>query len=88
MNAELNIKLGDMACGVVSQSGAEKTTIQYDPGYQEDQTPISLSMPIGQIEYPKKVALPFLHGLLPDNENALRSIAKRYGANQRNPFSL
>jgi len=88
MNAELNIKLGGMACGVVSQTGAEKITIQYHPGYQEDQTPISLSMPIGQIEYPKKIALPFLQGLLPDNEKALRSIAKRYGANQRNPFSL
>ena len=88
MNAELNIKLNGISCGVVSQSRSGNITIQYDPGYQEDQTPISLSMPIGPIEYPKKVALPFLQGLLPDNENALRSIAKRYGANQRNPFSL
>ncbi|SCX05680.1 HipA domain-containing protein [Candidatus Aquiluna sp. UB-MaderosW2red] len=88
MNAELNIKLNGISCGVVSQTRSGNITIQYDPGYQEDQTPISLSMPIGQIEYPKKVALPFLQGLLPDNENALRSIAKRYGANQRNPFSL
>ena len=88
MNAELNIKLRGIACGVVSQTSSGNITIQYDPDYQEDQTPISLSMPIGQITYQKKVALPFLQGLLPDNENALRSIAKRHGANQRNPFSL
>ena len=84
----LNVWLHGELCGEIEQSPQGDLKFQYVESYPSGATPLSLSMPIGYPSYPKSRILPFLKGLLPDNENALQAIAKRFGANWRNPFSL
>jgi serine/threonine-protein kinase HipA len=84
----LNVWIEGELCGSIEQSPQGDLTFQYSDQYPPDFTPLSLSMPIGHLEFPKSRILPFLKGLLPDNENALQAMAKRFGANARNPFSL
>ena len=86
--SRLSVWLEGQLCGSIEQSPQGDLTFQYSDQYRSDFTPLSLSMPIGHLAYPKSRILPFMKGLLPDNENALQSIAKRFDANARNPFSL
>jgi len=86
--SRLNVWLENKPCGFIDQTPQGDLKFQYFDSYTDASTPLSLSMPIGHLDYPKNRILPFLKGLLPDNENALQSIAKRFGANARNPFSL
>lgn len=45
-------------------------------------------MPLTDIPHRKARILPFLAGLLPESDNALRAVGARFGANPRNPVGL
>ncbi len=47
-----------------------------------------LSMPTTVTQHRKRSILPFLQGLLPDSDEALRPIARRYQVSSENPFAL
>lgn len=88
MSEKLEVKLSGVDCAVITQSQDGNLSLDYLESYSTVQAPISLSMPIGFFGFPKKIVLPFLQGLLPDNDNAIRALATRFGVNERNPFSL
>ncbi len=88
MSKVLEVKLSGVPCGEVTQSSEGNLLFNYRENYPTTATPVSLSMPVGFLRYSKATVMPFLQGLLPDNQNALTAIAKRFGVSPNNPFAL
>ncbi|WP_309928368.1 HipA domain-containing protein [Arthrobacter sp. 1088] len=77
-------------CGRVEQTSSGNLTFRYSSEYRAmtNATPLSLSMPLAAASHKKRAVLPFLQGLLPDSEGALRTIARRFGVSSSNPFAI
>lgn len=88
--SELVVHLDGERCGVVTQSPAGDLSFTYDSAYRlaAGATPLSLSMPLAAATHKKRVVLAFLQGLLPDSDEALNAIGRRYSVSPRNAFSL
>lgn len=86
----LEVHLDGRMCGTLLQTASGDLRFEYDPDYRgvRDSTPLSLSMPLAATVHRKRVALPFFHGLLPDSQQALDSMARRFDVSPRNPFAL
>lgn len=86
----LDVHLDGRIAGRLLQSTSGNLTFTYDAGYRarSDATPLSLSMPLATADHRKRAVLPWLQGLLPDNDDALRAIARRFGVSPGNPFAL
>ena len=85
----LTVLLYDRVVGeLVRERG--KHTFTYDPAYAAapDATPLSLSMPLAVAEHRDSAVLPFLLGLLPDNEAVLRRWGREFDVRPSNPFGL
>jgi serine/threonine-protein kinase HipA len=87
---QLDLYLDGVRCGTVAQSSSGNLTFDYDEAYRTipDATPLSLSMPLAAMTHKKRSILPFLQGLLPDNDDALRAMATRFAVSANNPFAL
>ncbi|WP_375388683.1 HipA domain-containing protein [uncultured Amnibacterium sp.] len=86
----LDVALDGQRCGTLTQTAAGDLRFEYDDEYRADRdsTPLSLSMPLAVATHRRRVVLPFLQGLLPDNGEALRAIGAAYGVSPNNPFAL
>lgn len=84
----LQVVLRGRECGTLEQSSQGDLRFRYLEDYPALETPISISMPPRAEAYPKAAILPFLQGLLPDNESALQAIGSRFGVSYRNPFAI
>lgn len=86
----LEVYLDGALCGGIAQTSSGNLTFAYEQDYRlaENATPLSLSMPLAATMHRKRVTLPFLQGLLPDNEEALRAIARRFSVSANSPFAL
>lgn len=87
---ELVAYLDGRLCGRIEQSASGNITFRYDRAYREadDPTPMSLSMPLAASIHKKRAILPFLQGLLPDSDEALRAMARRFAVSSSSPFAL
>jgi serine/threonine-protein kinase HipA len=90
MVSRLAVYLDGHRCGSVEQTTSGNITFRYDEEYRSvsKQTPLSLSMPLAALTHKKREILPFLQGLLPDSEDALAAIARRYSVSSRSPVAL
>lgn len=90
MAVTLRVFMDGVFCGVVQQSASGDVRFVYDEHYRSTPgaTPISLSMPLALAEHRKRAALPFLEGLLTDNDTARRAIADRFGVSAKNPVAI
>jgi serine/threonine-protein kinase HipA len=90
MVSELIVYLDGHRCGTVEQATGGNIRFRYDEEYRTatNRTPLSLSMPLAAVTHKKREILPFLQGLLPDSEEALGAIARRYAVSSRSPFAL
>lgn len=90
MVSNLVIYLDGRRAGVATQSNTGNLTFRYDESYRRsaNATPLSLAMPLAGAEHKKRVVLPYLQGLLPDSDDALRAIAQRYSVSPRSVFAL
>ncbi|GEL94508.1 HipA domain-containing protein [Cellulomonas composti] len=80
---------GDHA-GTLTMSSSGALTFGYDDDYRfaPGATPLSLSMPKSTGRHRQRAVLPFVQGLLPDNPQALGSLASSYQVSARSPFAL
>lgn len=87
---ELEVYLDGVLCGTLSQDSNGNLQFVYDDEYRQapHATPLSLSMPLSASRHKKRVVLPYLQGLLPDNQEALNAIARRFSVSANNPFAL
>lgn len=90
MVKQLVVYLDGILCGHIEQSSSGNLSFRYDEDYRSDSnaTPLSLSMPLVATKYKRREILPFLEGLLPDSETALKAMANRYGVSPKSPFAL
>ena len=87
---ELEVSLDGVLCGILSQDTNGNLQFVYDDEYRRlpDATPLSLSIPLSAARHKKRVVLPYLQGLLPDNHEALNAIARRFSVSANNPFAV
>jgi serine/threonine-protein kinase HipA len=87
---ELDLYLDGVLAGTARMSSAGSLTFAYDEAYLRDPaaTPVSMSMPLDVREHKNRAILPYLQGLLPDNAQALASIATTYGVSASSPFAM
>lgn len=86
---ELLVYMDGVAAGAVRQTAQGNTTFSYDEQYRfgPNPTPLSLSMPLTRHAHASRAVMPFLQGLLPDNEARLEQLAARRQTST-NPFAL
>jgi serine/threonine-protein kinase HipA len=67
-----------------------KTTFTYAESWRAgaDAFPISMSMPLAAKDHSHRTVEPFIWGLLPDNDDVLKSWGKKFQVSQRNAFDL
>lgn len=87
---QLLVYLDGTLCGHLEQTSGGTLTFKYDDSYRSgpSPTPLSLSMPLAVTVHKKRAVLPFLQGLLPDSEEALRAIGRRFSVSPNNPFAM
>jgi serine/threonine-protein kinase HipA len=86
----LVVLIGGRRAGVITMDPAGRFSFTYDEVWRDarNATPLSLSMPIAQLEHGDTPVRAFLWGLLPDNERVLERWAQTYHVSARNPFAL
>jgi serine/threonine-protein kinase HipA len=67
-----------------------KTSFTYAESWRTwaDTFPLSMSMPLSAREHSHRAIEPFIWGLLPDNDDVLKSWEKKFQVSQRNAFDL
>jgi serine/threonine-protein kinase HipA len=90
MDKELLVIVNDNLLGRVIQLETGRLKFEYDGGWTNriDAFPLSLSMPLAQSEHSHQVAQNYISGLLPDNVDIRRSIARQYQLGSATPFKL
>ncbi len=88
--SELAVFLDGTLAGALTQSTAGSLEFRYDDAYRSraDATPLSLSIPLASAAHKARIVRPWLQGLLPDSEEALRALGRRFGVSPANPFAL
>ena len=87
---ELSLHMDGALCGTIEKSPSGSLTFRYELAYRGggEPTPLSLSMPLAARTHKKRAILPYLQGLLPDSEDALRAMARRFAVSSNIPFAL
>ncbi|MFT4124875.1 MAG: HipA domain-containing protein [Gordonia sp. (in: high G+C Gram-positive bacteria)] len=90
MAETLVVYMDGVLCGRLTHSDSGDLRFGYDEQYlaRPAPTPLSLSMPVGVARYRKRVVLPFLDGLITDNQSAREAIARRFGVSAGNAFAI
>jgi serine/threonine-protein kinase HipA len=86
----LLVVLDDAVAGTLSRLRGGRLRFDYDAEYRAraDATPLSLSMPTQVPSHADHVVIPWLWGLLPDNEAVLGRWARHFHVSASSPFSL
>lgn len=86
----LDVHMDGTPAGTMTLTGSGNLTFTYDEDYRRDPaaTPLSLSMPKATARHRQRAVLPFITGLLPDNEQALGSLAATYQVSATSPFAI
>jgi serine/threonine-protein kinase HipA len=86
---ELIVLLNEREAGRLRSEGG-KTSFTYAESWRisNDTFPLSLSMPLTAKEHSYHSAEPYIWGLLPDNDQVLKSWAQRFQVSPRNAFEL
>ena len=79
---------GHEAGSLKSERG--KSTFTYADSWRtsDNAFPLSISMPLTAREHSSRTVEPFIWGLLPDNDDVLKSWGKKFQVSQRNAFDL
>ncbi|PPF30971.1 type II toxin-antitoxin system HipA family toxin [Rathayibacter tritici] len=87
---ELVAYLDGRRAGTFLQESTGNTVFVYDEEYRRDplSTPLSLSMSTAVERHNKRKVLPWLNGLITDNDAARSAIAQRFDVNPKNPFAI
>jgi serine/threonine-protein kinase HipA len=81
----LAVRLNGVRIGLLEQTPVGKMRFQYDEGASAR---LSIGMPIRPEPYDEIQTEAYFGGLLPESDAARKAIARRYGVNANNSFSL
>lgn len=82
---QLSVRLHGIPVADLFQDAGGKMRLTYLP---EAPRPLSLGLPIREASYDDRACEAYFGGLLPESHDARKAIARRYGANANNSFSL
>ena len=87
---ELAVVANRRLVGVVTRPRGGDLSFTYDPDWLRDSDafPLSLSLPLRPSPFRRSILEPWLAGLLPDDENVLRTWSARFQVSRRNVFGL
>lgn len=90
MDNELVVLVHDRVLGRVTLTKTGRMQFDYDEAWRQsvDAFPLSMSMPLAQASHAHATIHAFVSGLLPDNDDVKRAIARRYGLKSATPFRL
>lgn len=90
MTDTLDVLLGDSTVGRLTRAKSGRLTFSYDDAWRADRQayPLSISMPLVESHFEHGIVLPYLWGLLPDNERILDAWGKRFQVSSASPFGL
>ena len=90
MSNELRVLIDGAETGTLVQGKNGKLSFSYDDAWINNAAaiPLSLSMPLPERHHLDRAVRPYLSGLLPDSEQTLEQIGKRFGVSPRNPFAM
>ena len=90
MTDTLTVLVGNQVAGTLTRAKGGKLAFVYDDAYRsaEAPTPLSVSMPPQIRSHPDRVVVPWLWGLLPDNDAVLARWARRFSVSATTPFGL
>lgn len=83
---ELRVLICGEQAGTLLQDEQGAVSFRYDDAYQG--VPLSLGIPISNRRYGPRAIVPYLFGLLPDDERQRISIARQFGVRPNNPVAL
>lgn len=86
----LDVRLYGERIGMVEQDAKGRVSFTYDSDAVRGgmRVPLSISMPLGTPTYSPSTIVPFLEGLLPDNEDVREAWGLKFGVSPRNAFAL
>nr|WP_247886793.1 type II toxin-antitoxin system HipA family toxin [Azospirillum sp. SYSU D00513] len=88
----MNVLLGGVKIGEVRKnvSAGGSLNFFYEAAWvgHDQAVPLSLSMPLTSLEHGNGRILPFMKGLLPDNDDILASMGRQFGVSGNSPFAL
>lgn len=87
MTDHLVVLLGGEVAAEIRRTRAGSLRLTYLDGKGFAATPLSLALPRG-IDHVGATVERFVTGLLPENDEALAAIARRFGADRRDPLSM
>lgn len=85
MSNQLSVRLHGFPLGELGQDDHGRMWFRYLPAAGRS---LSLCLPVREEPYDHRACEAYFGGLLPEGELARKAIARRYGANARNSFSL
>ncbi len=86
---ELIVILNGREAGTLKNEQGKSSFMYADSWRTSDDTfPVSMSMPLTAREHTNRTVEPFIWGLLPDNDDVLKSWGKKFQVSQRNAFDL
>ncbi|MGH3450331.1 MAG: type II toxin-antitoxin system HipA family toxin, partial [Haloechinothrix sp.] len=90
MTDRLLVLIGDHVAGELTHGRGGRLAFSYDGDYraQPEPTPLSLSMPVPIAQHTHRSVLPWLWGLLPDNDRVLQRWAQQFKVSASSPFGL
>lgn len=86
VNRHLDVLIAGAHAGTLTQVESGSLAFEYDRAYRG--VPLSQSMPLSTRVYRDHVVRPYVWGLLPEDPDALRGIARASGVSSNNPFAL
>ena len=88
--SELLILIEGQPAGRILADRSGRLSLIYEPAWRKSAQAfaISVSMPLGELEYPHKLIFPYLWNLLPENPNVLQRWGQQYHVSAANPFKL
>lgn len=86
----LTVRLYGENLAQVRQDTRGRVSLEYstEPSPARAAVPLSLSMPFGTTSYPPSKVVPYLEGLLPDNDEVRDAWARNFNVSPRNAFAL
>lgn len=85
MDKKLSVRLHGNEVGILSQDESGKLSFKYLP---EAKQALSLSLPLQEESFDDKVCVAYFGGLLPEDNEVRKNLAKKYSISAKNEFSM
>lgn len=88
MTTELHVFMEGRRIGALTRKSRQNVELSYEERLDEGTTPLSVSLPVRAAHHSSSTVVPYLWGLLPDNERVIERWARDYTCSATDVFAL